>query len=38
MKRIFDFLISLAGLIIISPVLIVLALLVKATSNGYKRG
>jgi lipopolysaccharide/colanic/teichoic acid biosynthesis glycosyltransferase len=34
MKRLFDFLISLAGLIIISPVLIVLALLVRAASRG----
>ena len=34
MKRFFDFFISLACLLIISPVLIVLALLVKTTSRG----
>jgi len=33
MKRIFDFLISLTGLLVISPALIILAVLVKATSS-----
>lgn len=33
-KRIFDFIFSLIGLIILSPVLLLLAILVKATSRG----
>ena len=34
MKRTFDFLIALIGLIVVSPILLLVALLIKATSKG----
>ena len=34
MKRVIDFLISLFGLIFLSPVLLVISILIKSTSSG----